>query len=263
MKTSSDNFQLGTDPGFCCNNGNNPSSTTGMWLHLATMVAMRKSSPIRSRPLPAVSTRFLLFPSGNLGTAAVILSHRPVDKRGRLCIHDDRLSGCVERDYWLADVGSLPGSRNERIATLQQNDAVWRQFSFMATAPAGTAKVQVEAGAANMYNTGVNPQSAFFDDFSLTSNAVRAGVPRRTTTAMALSIWPTTCCGVTADRAAECGQHRWNGRRFGLHGLAGAVREHLGQRKRQGLLLKVPEPTGMCFMLMAVVGGLVARRRDS
>jgi hypothetical protein len=59
--------------------------------------------------------------------------------------------------------------------TLQQNDGTWRQFSFNATAPAGTANVRVSAGAANMYNTGINPQSAFFDDFSLT--AVVAGVP--------------------------------------------------------------------------------------
>ncbi len=37
--------------------------------------------------------------------------------------------------------------------TLQQNDSAWRQFAMMATAPAGTAFVQIEAGAANMYNT--------------------------------------------------------------------------------------------------------------
>ncbi|MCA9149928.1 MAG: hypothetical protein KDA92_11535 [Planctomycetales bacterium] len=49
----------------------------------------------------------------------------------------------------------------------QFNDGTWRDFSLTATAPANTAQVRVSAGAIGMYNSGVNPQSAFFDDFSL------------------------------------------------------------------------------------------------
>ena len=57
----------------------------------------------------------------------------------------------------------------------QANDAVWRQYSVTGTAPANTAKVRVHAGAAAMYNSGTDPQSAFFDDFSLIETLV--GVP--------------------------------------------------------------------------------------
>lgn len=49
----------------------------------------------------------------------------------------------------------------------QANDATWRQFSLEGTAPAGTASVRISAGATGMANSGFNPQSAFFDDFSL------------------------------------------------------------------------------------------------
>jgi hypothetical protein len=54
------------------------------------------------------------------------------------------------------------------LATVQQGDAVWRQFTLDGgVAPGGTAFVRVSVGAINMGNSGVNPQSAFFDDFSL------------------------------------------------------------------------------------------------
>ena len=144
--------------------------------------------------------------------------------------------------------------------TLQQNDAVWRQFSFMATAPAGTAKVQVEAGAANMYNTGVNPQSAFFDDFSLTSNAA-AGVPgdyngNGVVDMADYVLWrnggPLQNEVNTVGTVDASDYTAWRAR-FGNTSGSGSG---LGSAK-------VPEPTSMCFVLMAVVGGLVARRRDS
>ena len=54
----------------------------------------------------------------------------------------------------------------------QINDGVWRQYSLKATAPANTDHVRVRAGATGMYNTGINPQSAFFDDFSLIETLV-------------------------------------------------------------------------------------------
>jgi hypothetical protein len=43
----------------------------------------------------------------------------------------------------------------------------WRQFSLMGTAPAGTASVRVGVRATNLTDSMVNPQSIFFDDFSL------------------------------------------------------------------------------------------------
>lgn len=49
----------------------------------------------------------------------------------------------------------------------QNNDAEWRQYSVNGTAPAGTVSVRVSGAGLGMYDTGVNPQSAFFDDFSL------------------------------------------------------------------------------------------------
>ena len=44
VKTSNDNFQLGTDPTFCCNNGNNPRAPPACG-YGPTMAAMRKSYP--------------------------------------------------------------------------------------------------------------------------------------------------------------------------------------------------------------------------
>lgn len=50
----------------------------------------------------------------------------------------------------------------------QLGDDTWRQFTANgAVAPANAAFVRVTAGAINLGNSGVNPQSAFFDDFSL------------------------------------------------------------------------------------------------
>ena len=43
----------------------------------------------------------------------------------------------------------------------------WNQFSVNGTAPANTASVRVSAGATGMMNSGIDPQSAFFDDMAL------------------------------------------------------------------------------------------------
>lgn len=50
----------------------------------------------------------------------------------------------------------------------QLNDNTWRQFSVNGTAPANAANVRVSAIMNDGVNSGANPQSAFFDDFSLT-----------------------------------------------------------------------------------------------
>jgi len=53
---------------------------------------------------------------------------------------------------------------------------MWRQFTVDGgTAPANAAFVRVSAGAINMGDSGVNPQSAFFDDFALVETLPGAG----------------------------------------------------------------------------------------
>jgi len=60
--------------------------------------------------------------------------------------------------------------------TVQEGDGMWRQFTVDGgTAPANAAFVRVSAGAINMGDSGVNPQSAFFDDFALVETLPGAG----------------------------------------------------------------------------------------
>jgi len=52
----------------------------------------------------------------------------------------------------------------------QLNDGMWRQHLLSGVAPAGTLLVQVRGSMIDgVLNPGVNPQSAFLDDFSLTA----------------------------------------------------------------------------------------------
>lgn len=60
--------------------------------------------------------------------------------------------------------------------TVQQGDGMWRQFTVDGgVAPANTAFVRVSAGAKGMGNSTFDPQSAFFDDFSLNEILPGAG----------------------------------------------------------------------------------------
>jgi hypothetical protein len=59
---------------------------------------------------------------------------------------------------------------NELLADGQSNDGVWRQHFLSGVAPAGTLLVQVRGSMIDgALNPGINPQSAFLDDFSLTA----------------------------------------------------------------------------------------------
>ena len=49
----------------------------------------------------------------------------------------------------------------------QTNDSQWHQHVLMAVAPPGTVNVRVRASMVDGVNSDANPQSAFFDDFSL------------------------------------------------------------------------------------------------
>jgi len=53
------------------------------------------------------------------------------------------------------------------LRTEQMNDNTWRQHSLSGTAPAGAESVRVTASMIDGVHSGANPQSAFFDDFSL------------------------------------------------------------------------------------------------
>lgn len=61
----------------------------------------------------------------------------------------------------------LIGSAELDVDAVQDNDSVWRQFSVNAVAPAGTAFVRARASMIDGVNSGMNPQSAFVDDFIL------------------------------------------------------------------------------------------------
>jgi hypothetical protein len=89
-----------------------------------------------------------------------------------------------QRIEFLDGGGNVIGTPAELdLRTVQINDDTWREFSHSAIAPAGTVSVRVSAGATGMANSGINPQSAFFDDFSLMvvggggANLLAAAVP--------------------------------------------------------------------------------------
>jgi len=81
-----------------------------------------------------------------------------------------------------ASTPNVLGTQSLDLRTVQINDGTFRQFSLNGTAPAGTVTVRVSAGATAMANSGINPQSAMFDDFALLlggsgANLLTAGVP--------------------------------------------------------------------------------------
>jgi hypothetical protein len=89
------------------------------------------------------------------------------------------------------------GMRNSPTAPFQTGD--WQHWATPTTvAPAGTAHVRVSMGGLAMFNSGTNPQSAFFDDLALlqtsgsgTVNLLTGGVPEPTTCWLMVvaSIW--------------------------------------------------------------------------
>jgi hypothetical protein len=68
----------------------------------------------------------------------------------------------------------VAGMRNDTDGPSDQLEPEdWQQFSTLpTTAPAGTASVRVSVEGLEMFNSFDNPQSAFFDDFSLITTAV-------------------------------------------------------------------------------------------
>lgn len=84
---------------------------------------------------------------------------------------------------------------NLDLRTVQINDGEWRQLTMPTqTAPAGTVSIRVSAGATGLANSGIDPQSAMFDDFSLIRVGAGTGnllsdfaVPEPTTLCLLLS----------------------------------------------------------------------------
>ncbi len=154
------------------------------------------------------------------------------------------------------------------LRTVQINDGTWREFSLpTTTAPDGTVSVRISAGATGMANSTIDPQSAFFDDFSLT--ALIAGVPgdynnngivdtgdyvvwrKYNGTAFQLQ---NEVSGVTPGQVTQEDYNAWR-TRFG--------KTSAGSGSVLGNATAVPEPTACCLALLALAGwlGIGLRRR--
>ncbi|MCA9217083.1 MAG: hypothetical protein KDB27_28640, partial [Planctomycetales bacterium] len=82
-------------------------------------------------------------------------------------LDDPSVTTSIGMEFYDASNNLLGAETLDLVDADQENDGQWRQFSLSSTAPPNTASVRVRAGATGMYNSGINPQSAFFDDFSL------------------------------------------------------------------------------------------------
>ncbi len=77
---------------------------------------------------------------------------------------------------YLNAVNAVLGMQSLDLRTVQLNDGLWRELTLDGgTAPANTAFVRISVGATGMANSLINPQSAFFDDFSLIETLPGAG----------------------------------------------------------------------------------------
>jgi hypothetical protein len=141
----------------------------------------------------------------------------------------------------------------------QVADNEWRQFSLMGTAPANTANVRVSAGATGMFFNVDPGQSAFFDDFSLDLAVV--GVPgdyneNGTVDAADFVVWRDNPASLPNEGASPgvVDQEDYNfwrsrfGSTSGSSSLAAAA--------------AVPEPTGLCLVIVALLNGAVLGRRQ-
>lgn len=157
-KTAQDNLSFGGAASFAANSG-----SVGMWLRA---FAGGDAKIIQTLPASAGGQyTFSAYSKWETGYSGA----NPFPPSGQT-----QTSTFMKMEFLNAS-NSVIGTQNLDLFTVQSPDGTWRPFSLNGTAPAGTTNVRVSAGAANMYNTTINPQSAFFDDFSLTGPS--AGVP--------------------------------------------------------------------------------------
>lgn len=253
VKTAQDNISFTGDASYAANTG-----SVGMWLR----AYLAGDAKLLSNPVAATAGAqytFSAFSKWEVGYG----SDNPFPPSGQT-----RTSTFMKIDF-LNSSNTLIGSQtldlcqadpnNSGLCSLQHDDTTWRQFSTMATAPAGTAFVQVEAGAANMYDTGVNPQSAFFDDLSLTSSAA-AGVPgdyngNGVVDMADYVLWrnggPLQNEVNTVGTVDASDYTAWRAR-FGNTSGSGSG---LGSAA-------VPEPASLCLMLVGSAIAFISRRRE-
>ncbi len=137
VKTAQDNISFNGSPSFAANSG-----SVGMWLRAFTGGDAKIVSDAVAATAGAQYT-FSAFSKWESGYG----SGNPFPPTGQA-----RTSTFMTIDF-LDSSNAIIGSQTLDLCqdpgssgcTLQQNDAVWRQFSMMATAPAGTAFVQIEA----------------------------------------------------------------------------------------------------------------------
>jgi hypothetical protein len=131
-----------------------PGGQQGLWLR-----AFEGGDAVLAQDVPAVAGASYAFSawskwetgySGGLGDPSVVTFQRLefLDANGM-------------------PVGPTQSLNLATAPTPQSNDGTWRQYTLNAVAPAGAVNVRVSVGATGMFNSGINPQSAFFDDLSL------------------------------------------------------------------------------------------------
>jgi hypothetical protein len=139
----------------------------------------------------------------------------------------------------------------------QTNDTTWRQYMLNATSPAGTANVRVSVSGIGMMNSGLDPQSAFFDDLSLDLEV--AGVPgdynnNGTVDAADYVLWRDG--GALQNEVETPGQNTpedftaWRARFGRTSGAASSLASAAA----------VPEPAGVVLALIACIGLAASRR---
>jgi hypothetical protein len=168
-KTAEDNLSFAGNPNFAANSGN-----VGMWLR---SFAGGDAKILQTVPAtPGAHYEFSAFSKWEEGYIDLDPIHPEVETTMTLEYLDaaEELIGTP----FVLDLG-----------TVQTGDGMWRQFTVDGgTAPEGAEFVRVSAGAINMGNSGVDPQSAFFDDFSmietLPGSGSLAAVPEPSTMAL-------------------------------------------------------------------------------
>jgi len=254
-KTAQDNIQF-SSASYARNSVNNPSSQIGMWLR---SFAGGDAKILQTLPATAGGnytfsgwSKWEDFYSGanpSSGTETFM----------RIEFLDGATTPNVLSTKTL-DIDPLcSGGGSECV--VQIPDKTWRQFSFSATAPAGTASIRVSAGATGMALGAGNPQSAMFDDFSLTTVVV--GVPGDFNSdgkvdAADYVLWRKnngTNNALANDNGlgTPVGQSHYN-----------LWRANFGQPPGSGNLLEsasVPEPSVCCLAMSGLAAGLMVLRR--